>query len=228
MYSSIPTGEENMEQAQMKEVTLEVLKSAEDIYDKDAVFAKLFTAGIPFTKIQVLYREVGLAEGLIVDTAKAKEDVFAFLGNQDILSFEDYAAVIALEALILEEVGSMPADLVMKCIRSFYKEQEVVLPRATREYSPRGPRGSKVAEAIADYAVSTVPENLTRQGMYDVVRPHLKAPKNAYDQVNAMFLVIFAVHNNLTYEAAVETTKDIPLLSLSDLEANDVGPETAE
>ena len=206
----------------MKEKALEVLQSVENIYDKDDVFAKMFSAGLPFTKIQQLYREVGTESGLIVDTAKAKELVEKNLAVRGITEFEDYTSVQALATSVMEEVEKVPEDIVLKVIRSYYKEQEVVLPRRPREYAPRGPRGGKVAEAIANYAKDTVPANMTRMGMYEVIRPHVKAPKNAYDQVNAMFLVIFAVHNSLTYEAAVESTKEIPLLNLTELEAAEV------
>lgn len=213
-----------MTSEEMKAATLEVLQNAKDVYDKDAIFGALFSAGVPFTMIQRVYREVGIENDLLVDTAKAKENIEAFLSNQNIVEFEDYAAVLSLAGAVTTELGSMPDDLVMKTIRTYFKEQEVALPRATREYSPRGPRGGKVAEAIANYAQGTVPAEMTRLGMYDVVRPHLKGPKNAYDQVNSMFTTIYAVHNNLKYADAVTALKDTPLLNLTELEAADQPP----
>jgi len=206
-----------MEQA-IKDQVVEVLNSVVDVYDKDEVFPKLFTLGIPFTKIPAVYREVGIERGLIIDTAKAKEEIYKDLAQRSITSFEDYDAVEELCSSIMDNINA-PEDYVLKVMRAYYKEQEVTMPRKSREYAPRGPRGGKVAEAMVDYAYATPPKELTKKGMYDAVLPHVKAPKNAYDAVNAMFLTIYAIHNNLTYEKAVDVVKGLELLNLVELEA---------
>lgn len=214
-----PPEGKRMELQEMKEKTLEILQTVENIYDKDDVFAKMFSAGLPFTKIQQLYREVGAESGLLISSTKAKELVENNLAVRGITEFENYSALQELASSVLEEVKGVSKDTVLKVIRSYYKEQEVVLPRRPREYAPRGPRGGKVAEAIVNYAINTSPAEMTRAGMYEAVRPHVKAPKNAYDQVNTIFLIVFAIHNSLAYEDAVESAKKIPLLNLSELEA---------
>lgn len=202
-----------MELQEMRDIALEVMQGAEDVYDKDAVLSEMFARNVPFNKLQSLYREVGKESGLVTDVAELKEKINDAIGNNAVTSFENFDAVLDHAAVVKEEVGTAPDNLVLSCIRAYYKEQEVVMPRKSRPFAPRGSVGSAVAGAAIDYAFNTPASDIERQGLYDALLPHCKSEAAAYNKTNSIFPMVFGIANRIDFEDTKEKIKELPLLA---------------
>ena len=76
----------------------------------------------------------------------------------------------------------------------------------------RGSVGSKIIESAIDYSFNTPAEDLTRQGLYEAILPHCKHADSAYTKTNSLFPLVFAIANEMNFEAASAKIKELPLL----------------
>lgn len=208
-----------MDLKEMKQKTAEIMSQASDVYDKDAVLAEMFSAGIPFGKLQSLYKSVGVSEGLIADPAEIKENVENAVEESEITEFDEYSELEELASSIANDVDGATETQVVRAIKAYCRENEIDVPKKTKAKSP-GSRaaGGKIVEAVVNFAAKNKPENITRRGLYDAVLPVVKGPKNAYDNVNTYFGVVYAVKNNLSFEVAADQLKSMEGLNLESLE----------
>lgn len=196
-----------MNNTELKELTLNTFKEAKVPGDKDAVMEQMFAAGIPFGKLQIMYKTVGIAEGYIADPVAVKEAIIDYLDdNSDDLAFDAWTDV---EDFIEEAsdgiTGSTPAVFV-RHLRAFCKEAEIELPKKVGK-AKGGPRtrGGAIVNALIEYANSTEKLNLT--GMFEALVPAVKFPRNAVDYTGTYFSLVYAVKNGISLKEANQAIK---------------------
>lgn len=199
----------------MKEQTKEILSSAADVNDKDAVMGAMFTAGVPFGKLNSLYQSVGIAEGFLVDPKVVKDEILTNLEESDLDSFDTWEQVEATAEQIAGEVNGANAAKVLRLLKAFCKDNMIDLPKQVTTRVSRKKTG-KVIPAIVAYINGT--EQPTAKGVFEVALPLVKGPKNAYDYCNMYFGGMLACKSGITLEAANELISKMEAISWKDAE----------
>lgn len=203
-----------MEIKEMKEKTLEILEAAENPADKDAVLSQMFAAGIPFGKLNSLYKNASIEGGFVVDPAVVKDNLLETLDEVDAAStFGDWTEV---EGMVDELVEKVEGSTVAQCLRYFKawcKDNEIDLPKKPKASAGTRVGGlGKVNEAIVDYANST--DEVTPQGMYDAILPNVKGPDNAKYYANGNIVLVLALKKGISGKDAAALVKAMPKIDL--------------
>lgn len=206
-----------MKLAEMKEKVLEILNNAEDVTNKDAVLGEMFSAGIPFAKLNSLYQSVGIEAGLIVDPTKVKEAILNQLEESELDIFETWNQVEAVAGEIAGEIQGATEKGVLRHLKAYCKENEIELPKHVKTKVSRK-KGGKIAEAVVNYMIGT--DEPTLQGMYDAILPNVKGTKNAVDHTNMNFVSAYAIKNGISLAEASD--------AVSKMETIVTGEEVAE
>jgi len=202
-----------MSMEEMKDKTKAAFEAATDATDKDAVCMAMFQSGVDFSKLNTLYKTVGIAEGYLVDPAVVKEGVQDFLEDYeiDLQSWSDVEGVISD---ILDKVDGCTGTVAMRIIRAHCKDNDIDFPKkAKASKGPRG-RGGKVAIAMVDYF--TEADEVTPAGMYEVVLPLVKGPVNAEWNVKTFFAPFYAVKEGMSLKQANKEIKDLASIPKSE------------
>ena len=211
-----------MSKDQMNAVAKGVFEKANDPYDQDAVLAEMFSAGIPFGKLKVIYRTVGITEGFIPDPVVLKESVIESLDNTDFDEIETWDELENVVENIASENKGATEVQIMRVLRSYCKESDIELPKKVKG-GPRQRRrgGGALANVMSTYARETVAEAFSPRGFYDAILPVVKGPKNAFYYVTAFFDMVLAIKQAIPLEEANTLVKKMPTLHMKD-----VAPET--
>jgi len=208
-----------MDMKEMKATALEVFNNSATPTDKDSVLADMFAAGIPFGKLNALYRSVGIDNGFIVDPSVIKENIEAELDELDAdTTYDEYSEVESTIDAICENVEGATAAQVTRYFKAWCRDNEIELPKKPKASSGARTGGlGKVTKAMIEYINGT--DKPTTQGMYDAVLPHVKGPRNAKDYTNMFFVFALACKFGISGEKAVEGVKAMPKLNMEDTAA---------
>ncbi len=184
---------------ELKAKTLDILNSVDDANNKDDVLGRMFSAGIPFAKLNTLYRTVAIEAGLIADPSVVKDGVLNHLeeNSDDLESMETWADVETVIASVVEAVDGATSTVVSRNLKAFCKDSDIELPKKA---SKGGSRTGKISVAVIDYMNSTDEPN--KQGMMDAILPCVKGPKNAFDHTNMNFTMALAIKKGITADEA--------------------------
>ena len=199
-----------MTDKELKDLVRGVLADAVDVNDKDTVMAAMFGAGVPFGKLNGLYRSVGVAEGHIVDPKVLNDNIKAALSSAGVgalPSFAEYGSIGDYCTSMAADIKGATSARVEKHLRDFCNENDIAMAKkpCTRT---RTAAGGVVTEKVIGYANAT--DTMTRQGMYDAIVPYVKAPKNAYEYTNLFFNVALACKTGISLADALEAVKEMP------------------
>lgn len=177
---------------ELKEIAINVIQAGHmEGHDDDTVRMEMFKEGIPFSKINSLFKSTRIDLGLVVDPKVVTEGLNELI--QDI-PWEDYSEWSQIEEAITaltDNVDGATSGRALSLVRAYCRNEEVELPRKPKAASTTGgTRVSKLADAIVSLVVAN--PQATKQEAFEVVYPLTSGKnqyKNAMHYVNTVFSV---------------------------------------
>jgi len=205
---------------EMKALTANAFEESDNTADKDAVMELMFSKGVPFGKLQILYKTVGITDGYIPDPAVVKADVLDRFDEDesDISELGEWDLVETYIDSVAESVNGATEAFVLRSLRTYCKATGIELPKKSSKKSARK-RGGAVLSAVVDYVNGT--EEIDLQGMYEAIRPVVKAPKNAVYYVGVNFVLSYCIKFGVTIPEANAAMSRMTQLNLEALETID-------
>lgn len=182
--------------------------------DEDMIKLALCQAGVPFGRANAIFNEIAIGEGLMVDPKKLADELKAQVEGSQWDSLTEWSQVESCIEGIQSEMadGNMEVKRgkVLAAVKAYCKENEIKLPKQTAATKAgHGSKGSKISVATVDMFIAK-PQS-TREDFYNVVRPLVKAHKNAVDYVSRDYVTMYACSNGISVKTALEQTKDFKI-----------------
>jgi len=192
---------------------------------EDDIKMEMFSAKIPFSKLNSLYKQISIELGLMVDPKVVTENVNNLLEQMPLDEIEEWHQVESAVQHIVDNVDGATPARVLTLMRSHCKDQEIELPKKPKSASgTSGPRTSKLSEAVVNL-VNKNP-NATKQEAYDTLKPLVGGNfqhKNTLYYINTSFALALAAKKGVTLEEVVTELK-----KQQDPEGSDTSPEEVE
>ncbi len=191
--------------------------------EHDDIKGELFSAGIPFGKINTVFKSLAIELGLMKDPAVLKAELIAAVEESDWEGAANFAQIEASADEIAEDTGATPAQVMVK-VRAYCKENDIELPKKAASKGVSRAKGGKCPVAIVDLFNEV--QKPTKVEFYEVVRPLVKAHKNAMDYMTMFMPLAYAIGNSMTLPDALAEMKDMDVPE--DPDAPEVAEEAAE
>lgn len=164
----------------------------------------MFSQGIPFSKLNPLYKSLSIALGFITDPKEVTAGIKANMVNCQWDACQEHSHVEAFVKQLMETVPGATNMRVMQLVKPYVKSLGITLPEPPT--AAKGTRNSvgAVASAAVEYFNST--EAPTKDGMFNAIRPHVAAHKNAVANTKLYFNVLWAAVNRVPLIDASKTT----------------------
>jgi len=166
----------------------------------DDIKGALFSAGVPFGKINSIFKTVAIEKELLVDPKVVTAEIQAQIAESDWEGAETYTQIEAAANQIAEEVKGAEPKRVLSLIRKWCKVNGISLPAKPKAKRTLTSRVGRVARVVFD----TFSENpyATRQELTDALLAAgaAKAEKNASNYVNLHYVLAYALKNGCTVE----------------------------
>lgn len=173
---------------------------------EDDVKMEMFAQGVPFSKLNSLYKAVSIELGHLVDPKLVTEGLNELIKDIPWDTYEEWEEVESAVSALVDAVDGATSGRALSLIRTYCRNEEVSLPRKPKASSTgSGGRTSKLANAVVDLVIST--ENPTKQDAYDVVFPLTSGKnqhKNAMYYVNSVFSVALASRKGVALSEVVK------------------------
>ena len=202
---------------EMHQVAKAAFDRAENPLDQDAVLSEMFSGGIPFGKLKVMYKTVGIGEGFIPDPAVVKESTVDSFDSMELDEMETWEEVEAVIDSVMQEVAGSTSAQVLRQLKGYCSDADITLPKKTTSGRKPRQRGGAVTRAMVEYARVTDTKDFTPHGLYDVILPHVKGPKNAFHYASTFASMILAIKQGITSKDADALIKQMPPLRLMDV-----------
>jgi hypothetical protein len=175
----------------------------------DDVKSAMFEKGIPFSKINKLFKYVGTQLGFVVDISKVRDEINAKIASS-FFNFDSYEDFEASVSDLVESVDGATESVVAKCLAQHCLNNEIEVPEKPKTVKTAGRMG-KLNRIYVDLFTSN--PQATKQDLYEALVGTVKTDKNAQDYTNAMHTTLYAVANGLSVEDAINAVKDMKIVS---------------
>ena len=170
---------------------------------EDDMKMEMFSAGVKFSQLQSMFKTTAIALGLMVDPKVVTAGIKAQVEESDWTACETAAHVDAFIDQITGEVKGATKMRVCQVAKGYCKEKGIVLPEPVKVATGTRSRVGTVSKVAVDYFNAT--QEPTKEGMFNAILPHVKAGKNARENTNLYFNVMFAIRNSVELMDAVKT-----------------------
>lgn len=194
-----------MKTDEMKAIAAKVVKAGWDAgKDEDDIKMDMFTAKIPFGKLNSLFKTLSIEGGFMADPKEVTEAVKEILeGYGDKIELADWAAVEAtVDHIVANAEGATPARALV-LFKAHCRDNEIEMPK-----KPGGGAGAPRAGKLASTVIDLVNGNkaATKQDAYDALYPIVTGDnhhRNVLYYINTMFVQCLAIANGQTLKEAV-------------------------
>lgn len=155
-----------MSQAKYDEVAVKqiIISGIENDADVDAIKLEMFKSGVPFDKINSVYKEAAIGAGLMADPKVVRADLAKAITVSMLESLENWEDVRETAETLVQEVEGATAPMAIGALRAQAKEHELEFPTKPKASGARGYAGSVIKSLIVD-TLNANPEI----GSYDLV-----------------------------------------------------------
>lgn len=186
-----------MKTEEMKTLATGIVKAGwEAGKDEDDIKMDMFTAKIPFGKLNTLFKNCSIELGFMADPKEVTDGLKEVLeGYGDKIELADWAAVESTLAHMAGQVEGATPQRALSLLKAHCRDNEIEFPK-----KPAGaagaPRAGKLANAIVDLVNSA--KDATKAQAFEVIYPLVGGQmkyKNALYYVNTTFAHCMAIAN---------------------------------
>jgi hypothetical protein len=175
----------------------------------DEMKQAMFSQGIPFSKLNPLFKQLSIELGFVVSpavvTAGIKESMVG-------CAWDACTTAEHVEAFANQIMAAIPGSTrmrVMQLVKPYTKSLGLTLPEPPAAVGGTRNKVGPVASAAVEYFNST--EAPTKEGMFNAIRPHVAKHTNAVANTKLYFNVLWAAVNRIALIDASKVTAEMVL-----------------
>jgi hypothetical protein len=193
-----------------------IISGFEHEQDEDAIKVAMVNSGIPFGKVNALFKKIAIAEGLILDPVIIRENLDEAVAETQWDSFTEWNEFDACIQATADDVEGATYAMALRAAKKFCEAEEIAIPKKVAKQKASKTRGSKVDIILAN--IFNENKQATRQDCYNALLGNVKASKNAVYYVKANYVLCYAIANGITLIEAITQTADQTITEVPDEE----------
>jgi hypothetical protein len=170
-----------------------ILSGFEADQEPDVIKSAIFDAGVPFSKLMVLYNAITKAENLVIDVKELKTLIYEKLQDTELTFKESYGELKTIIDTVGSDIAGYKTQYGLTVLKVHFEENEVKFPK--KPTSSKGRMGVIAKIAIDCFAANKeTSEEELKTALIDVT----KAPESAIKYARLYHKMMYAAANGMT------------------------------
>lgn len=139
--------QDNYDESAVKRI---IVSGLQNKADPDTIKLEMFKSGVPFNKINPLYRATAIEAGLMADPKVVRKELAENIDEDSLAELNTWDDVIAAATTLAEQVEGATRAMAIGALRTAAGDAEIEFPKKPKTAGARGFAGSVIKSLIVD------------------------------------------------------------------------------